>query len=235
MLGRTWRFLSWRAALAGPRACWRESPAVRTILKDDVIVLAPDCEADAARLEAYASVRAGDVFELGRAGERGIVLRRLGPRPEACREPINISSRVANEAWRPIGNLAHTPFELDGRAYASIEGFWQGLKFPAERARARVAELHGQAAKSAANGIESPRSVRYRGSTFRYGTPDHWALMQRACEAKFTQNLAARTALLATGERPLTHVMRRDSRSIPGIVMSDIWMKLRQKLRRDDR
>jgi predicted NAD-dependent protein-ADP-ribosyltransferase YbiA (DUF1768 family) len=204
-------------------------------LKEDVIVLAPDREEDAALLDAFASLRAGDVFELARAGERGIVLRRLGPRPEACREPINISSRVADEAWRPIGNFAHTPFELDGRAYASIEGFWQGLKFPADRARARVAALHGQAAKSAAAGIEPPRSVRYGGATLRYGTPEHWALMQRACEAKFTQNVAARAALLATGERPLTHVMRRDSRSIPGIVMSDIWMKLRGKLRRGGR
>jgi len=194
------------------------------------MVLAPDGAEDAALLEAYASVRAGDVFELARAGERGIVLRRLGPRPEACREPIDISSRVANDAWRPISNFAHTPFELDGRPYASVEGFWQGLKFPGERARARVAALHGHAAKSAAAGLE-PRSLRYGGVTIRYGTPEHWALMRRACEAKFTQNAVAREALLATGTRPLTHVMRRDSRSIPGVVMSDIWMKVRKKLR----
>ncbi len=207
---------------------------MRTILKDDVIVLAADREEDAVLLAAYASARAGDVFELSRAGESGIVLRRLGPRPDACREPIEISSRAANEAWRPISNFAHTPFELDGLPYASVEGFWQGLKFPGERARARVAALYGQAAKSAAAGLE-PRSLRYRGATVRYGTPEHWALMRRACEAKFTQNAAARAALLATGARPLTHVMRRDSRSIPGVVMSDIWMNVRKKLRADGR
>jgi len=219
--------------LAGPGLRRREERAVRSILKDAVIVLAPDGGDDALLLEAYASLRAGDVFELSRAGESGLVLRRLGPKPDACREPIGINSRMANEAWRPISNFAHTPFELDGRPYASIEGFWQGLKFPGERARARVAALHGQAAKSAAAGLE-PRSLRYDGETVRYGTPEHWALMRRACEAKFTQNAVAKAALLATGTRPLTHVMRRDSGSIPGIVMSDIWMKVRKNLRPDD-
>ena len=37
-------------------------------------------------------------------------------------------------------------------------------------------------------------------------------------------------ALLGTGERPLVHVTRRDSRTIPGIVMADIWMKVRRGL-----
>jgi hypothetical protein len=42
--------------------------------------------------------------------------------------------------------------------------------------------------------------------------------------------LASQAAFLATGERPLTHRMRRDSQTIP-IIMADIWMAVRQELR----
>ena len=38
--------------------------------------------------------------------------------------------------------------------------------------------------------------------------------------------------LLGTGIRPLVHLVRPDSRTIPGVVMADIWMKLRAELRR---
>jgi hypothetical protein len=55
--------------------------------------------------------------------------------------------------------------------------------------------------------------------------------MERACAAKFEQHAQARRALLATGERPLTHKVRPDSRTIPGVILADIWMRLRERLR----
>jgi predicted NAD-dependent protein-ADP-ribosyltransferase YbiA (DUF1768 family) len=55
--------------------------------------------------------------------------------------------------------------------------------------------------------------------------------MRRACRAKFAQNEHAREALLATGERPLVHQVPRDSRTIPGVIMAEIWMALRSELR----
>jgi hypothetical protein len=57
--------------------------------------------------------------------------------------------------------------------------------------------------------------------------------MERACQSKFTQNDEAREALLATGRRPLQHKLRRDSKSIPGVIMADIWMRIRSKLRNE--
>jgi len=36
--------------------------------------------------------------------------------------------------------------------------------------------------------------------------------------------------LLATGERPLVHHVPRDSRTIPGVIMAEIWMALRSEL-----
>ncbi len=58
--------------------------------------------------------------------------------------------------------------------------------------------------------------------------------MREACWAKFTQHPEARRALLATGERPLTHRMRLDSVNIPGALMADIWMRIRDRLRRQE-
>lgn len=61
--------------------------------------------------------------------------------------------------------------------------------------------------------------------------------MAKACRAKFTQHEAARQALLGTGERPLIHRLPRgrDSRTIPGLIMADIWMKLRTRLVNQER
>ena len=54
--------------------------------------------------------------------------------------------------------------------------------------------------------------------------------MKQACTAKFTQNPDAAAALLSTGNRRLEHRTRRDSRTIPGIIMAAIWMQIRAKL-----
>ena len=54
--------------------------------------------------------------------------------------------------------------------------------------------------------------------------------MTAACWAKFTLHREAHQALLATGDRPLEHRTRRDSRNIPGVIMADIWMKIRRGL-----
>ncbi len=42
--------------------------------------------------------------------------------------------------------------------------------------------------------------------------------------AKFQQNNDAREALLATGERPLVHQMKNDSRTIPDVILAEISM-----------
>ena len=70
------------------------------------------------------------------------------------------------------------------------------------------------------------------GQEILVGTWAHWQLMERACRAKFAQNREATDALLSTGDRPLTHVVRRDSRTIPGVIMAAIWMRIRKDLRR---
>ncbi len=101
-----------------------------------------------------------------------------------------------------------------------------------EADRKRFAAYEGARAKSEGSKQAYPLSVVYQGAEARVGTYDHWQLMERACRAKFEQNLAAREALLATGTRPLVHIVRRDSKTIPGVIMADIWMRIRDDIQR---
>lgn len=146
--------------------------------------------------------------------------------------PLNITYDHAPMPLRLVSNLAETPFVLDERAYASIEGFWQGLKFPDETDRQRIAALSGPAAKRAGHAAPKSDAIAYAGKPVRVGTIDHWELMERACRAKFDQCETARDALLSTGQALLEHKVKVDSRTIPGVVMADIWMRIRGDLRR---
>ncbi len=148
----------------------------------------------------------------------------------AAHEPLNIAFDATPMPLRLISNLAETAFELDGRNYASVEGFWQGLKFPSEEDRVRLAGLAGLAAKAAGPKVEPGDRFTYEGREVVVGTVDHWALMERANRAKFEQDEDAHQALLSTGTRPLAHKVVPDSRTIPGIVMADIWMRIRADL-----
>jgi predicted NAD-dependent protein-ADP-ribosyltransferase YbiA (DUF1768 family) len=185
-------------------------------------------------LDAWLDVHAGQVFRLRKTRDGALSFHTMGPEDEACRIPINISSRSPGPL-RAISNFAEAHFILDGMEYMSVEGYWQGLKFPDESDRRRLAALYGSKAKDA--GYYAPKSdiVIYAGQAVRVGTWDHWQLMEKACTAKFEQCTAARTALLSTGMRPLAHQMRRDSRTIPGVLMADIWMRIRDGIQKRNR
>lgn len=170
------------------------------------------------------------VFQLHAASTKGIAFSEIGPEADARRAPLNIV-RTIEPRFAPISNLALTPFALDGEPYASIEGFWQGLKTASPSQRRAFARLSGAEAKERGGDVSQPPAFDYGGASIAAGSPEHWALMRKACEAKFTQHGDARAALLATGERWLTHKVRRDSRTIPGVIMADIWMQIRARLR----
>ena len=177
---------------------------------------------------AWLADHRGQVFKL-HGDDRVLRLHALGPAEDACREPINITSK-ATKPLNLVSNFAHTPFVLDDEVYASVEGFWQGLKFTDQEDRRRLGSLWGSQAKDVAFCAPASDTFVYRGAVVRVGTWDHWQLMERACRAKFSQHEAARAALLSTAERPLIHRMKRDSRTIPGVVMADIWMRIRSDI-----
>jgi len=172
----------------------------------------------------------GHAFSLRAQNAQAFLLHDLGPQPVACREPINVTSRSRDPDVQLISNFAHTPFVLDGVAYASVESFWQCLKYPEESRRLEIAPLYGDEARRAGFEARESATTLYRGVTIRVGAADHWRLMALACWSKFSQCEPAKQALLATGERPLVHKTRKDSRNIPGVVMADIWMKVRKGL-----
>jgi len=202
---------------------------MKVLYRSGLLILAPETDVERDELADWKSGREGHVFVAELRGD-GAAVRDLGTRENVCREPINIGSKAIDSDIRLLSNFAPTPFELDGRMYACVESFWQGLKYDDQAQRDEIAEMDALAAKRAGDARGYGEAISYDGRRIVVGTCDHWELMEAACRAKFTQNDDARAALLGTGERPLTHKMRRDSRSIPGVVMADIWMRIRREL-----
>jgi predicted NAD-dependent protein-ADP-ribosyltransferase YbiA (DUF1768 family) len=196
--------------------------------RDGMLIVTPG---EGETLADWLDAHAGQVFRLQAIKGGSALLQAIGPEAEACRIPINITSQ-APEPLRLVSNFAHTSFVLDDKSYESIEGFWQGLKFPDEADRRRLALLHGSEARDA--GYHAPESdtLMFDGENVRVGTYAHWRLMQKACRAKFAQHAAAREALLSTRNRPLVHQVKRDSKNIPGVIMAAIWMRVRERLLR---
>lgn len=209
---------------------------MRVLFKQSLVVMVAETDAEKDALAAWRPGHCGHVFHArpdAKEGGVSLVLDDLGERLDACREPINVVSTSADPAVRMISNFAESPFALDGVRYRSVESFWQGLKFPSLQERNRIAALDGKQAQAAGRRQGYPEAIDYLGARILPGGPEHWRLMEAACRAKFAQNAEARAALLATGDRPLVHRVRRDSRAIPGIVMADIWMRTRRRLRRN--
>ncbi|MGE0153842.1 MAG: NADAR family protein [Reyranellaceae bacterium] len=196
-------------------------------LVDGGIVIGAD---EAAGKAALAGLPERHMFLLTRTGE-SVVLHDCGEEAVVRQTPINVVSHAAPPIDL-ISNFAATPFSLDGAAYASVEGFWQCWRYGDAAERARVAMLAGRAAK-AAGAATPPERFDYGGASLRWGSWEHWQLMRRACQAKFAQNEDARAALLGTLGRPLVHRTRRDSRSIPNVVMAQIWTEIREALAKE--
>lgn len=196
-------------------------------LIDKAIVIGAD---DAAEKAALAGLSDRHMYLLTRTGE-SVVLHDCGEEAMVRQTPINVVSHAAPPIDL-ISNFAATPFELDGAKYGSVEGFWQCWRYTDADERARVAMLAGREAKSA-GAAAAPERFDYGGTSIGWGSWDHWQLMRRACEAKFAQNENARAALLGTLGRPLTHRTRRDSRSIPNVVMAQIWTEIRAALAKE--
>jgi predicted NAD-dependent protein-ADP-ribosyltransferase YbiA (DUF1768 family) len=209
----------------------RGGSSMQVRFKSSRLILTAETASEFAELADWKARHAGFVFALSSDQGEGASLSALGPRAEACHEPINVHGDNPDPRISIIANFAPTPFMLDGVRYACVEAFWQSLRFPLEM-RPQIALMDGPTAKRAS--FEQPYGthVHYAGKAIPVGTHAHWTLMRRACLAKFEQNDNARMALLATGERPLEHRIRRDSTTIPGVIMADIWMALRARFRR---
>ena len=178
-------------------------------------------------LQLWTTTAQDHLFSLAAHGTDTLALFDAGPTADVRCEPINITFDSTPMPLQLISNLAETPFMLDGQWFASVEGFWQGLKFADDQARRTIAGLAGPRAKAAGRAAPASDVIVYGGRNVRVGTVDHWTLMERANHAKFEQHRPARMALLSTGSRPLQHRVARDSQTIPGVIMADVWMRAR--------
>ncbi|MEZ0230624.1 MAG: NADAR family protein [Planctomycetota bacterium] len=153
-----------------------------------------------------------------------------------------------------FSNFAATPFELDGKRYASIEGLWQSLYYPEgdddpraklegwKHKRADVEQMTAFTAKRAGDDakkiLEKAGTVwmSYRGHRFepRGSEEDrkyHLDLIARATRAKIDQNPAARDLLVKTGDLVLRPDHHPSKDATPAHYYFEILMKIRADLR----
>lgn len=204
---------------------------MKSTFRNGRMILQPESPDEAQQLTTWKQTATHQVLVLDSNSGTGVSLKQLGNQLDVCREPINVTSRHPDESIQLIANFADTPFILGGFEYQSVESFWQGLKAADPAERSRIAAFPGKRAKADRSIPEYSTTLQYEGATIIVGTWDHWKLMERACTAKFQQHHAARQALIKTGSRPLIHRVRNDSKVIPGVIMAEIWMKIRARCR----
>ncbi|MBV9241692.1 MAG: NADAR family protein [Acidobacteria bacterium] len=154
-----------------------------------------------------------------------------------------------------LSNFAATPFVLDGKRYASVEGFWQMMLYPEvtsdERGsdkrviwkytREQVAQMTAFDAKAAGTLAEENMKtlgidwVTYNGKRFPYrvATPgDHYKLILAAMRAKLDQNPEVKRILLATGDLILKPDHHEEENAPPEWHYYEVWMQLRAELQK---
>lgn len=159
---------------------------------------------------------------------------------QLLKETINIGFKGKTETEQMLSNLTPTPFDLDGKHYESVEGFWQGLKFPeGSDQRNEIAKLSGVEAKKARRKAENSTEFEYQGKKFQVGSDEHQELMKKAIKAKLEQNPHVLNLLLETGNKKITHILKThdgqtlpDSQTIPGEKFCQILMDLREEFRK---
>jgi len=121
-----------------------------------------------------------------------------------------------------LSNFAPTPFVFHQRTYASLEGFWQAMKYPENAqdpratfpgltwayTRAQVEQMTSFAAKRAGDLAETNMAamritwITFEGHQMAYRPPqpgDHFRLIVAATWQKVLQNSDVRRVLLSTG------------------------------------
>ena len=149
-----------------------------------------------------------------------------------------------------LSNFAPTPFTLDGERYASVEGFWQMLKYPEgpgdERlrdpsvtwphTRVEVAAMGGFEAKAAGTVANENmkklgiRWVTYQGRKMDYrenAKGDFYTLIRRAEQAKHDQNSPVAEILKKTGTLALRPDHHQGPEAPPAERYYEIWMEIR--------
>lgn len=152
-----------------------------------------------------------------------------------------------------LSNFAATPFTYKNIRYASIEGFWQMMKYPEndqdprfkasvqwKYSREQVQNMVAFEAKKAGSlGEENMKAlgidwVTFEGRKMPYRSMipgDHYNLILAAMKAKLEQNPEVKRILLSTGNLKLLPDHKQSLISPPEWKYYEIWMKLRSELK----
>jgi predicted NAD-dependent protein-ADP-ribosyltransferase YbiA (DUF1768 family) len=151
---------------------------------------------------------------------------------------VNISSTSTDWRGLALSNFGLSPFVLDGRLFASVEGFIQGIKFPeGDPRRATAFASSGWAAKRL--GDTADRTGAYwSGVRLPYGSPDHHRLIERGVRARIAQSVGLQEALRSTADATLIHDTgsgaESPTTSLPASVFCRILTEIRSELLADD-
>jgi predicted NAD-dependent protein-ADP-ribosyltransferase YbiA (DUF1768 family) len=170
--------------------------------------------------------------------------------PQAARPPQVILSK--RHELGVLSNFADTPFTYRGMRYASLEGFWQCMKYPEgkddprvdakvtwKHTRDEVADMVAFEAHSAGVAAEANMKtlgidwVSFEGEKIRYkgeGIERHYELILAASWAKVRQNRRVREVLRATGDLELLPDHHEDSDGTKAWRYYQIYMKIRAEL-----
>lgn len=152
-----------------------------------------------------------------------------------------------------LSNFAPTPFTFRGQRYASVEGFWQMMKFPEGAndprtnspgviwrfTRDQVAQMAAFEAKRAGDLAEKNLMqlgitwVSFEGKQMEYRPAkpgEHYRLIVAAMREKVRQNPEVKKVLLATGDLTLRPDHQQDPNAPAAWRYYDIWMQLRAEL-----
>ena len=99
-------------------------------LKGSLMIVTAEWPTSGLRSREWITPVEGHVFRLIRQDGRALRLASLESQEDACREPINVTSRSLDAAVQLISNLWSTPFTLDGRGYRERGGVLAGSEIP---------------------------------------------------------------------------------------------------------
>jgi predicted NAD-dependent protein-ADP-ribosyltransferase YbiA (DUF1768 family) len=152
-----------------------------------------------------------------------------------------------------LSNFAPTPFTFHDRRYASLEGFWQMMKYPEgsndfratfpgvtwTNTRAEVAQMTAFMAKHAGDVAERNMKtmgidwVTFEGKRMKYhadGQSEFYLLIVAATREKVRQNPDVQKVLLTTGDLILKPDHHQETNAPPAWHYFDILMQIRSEL-----
>jgi predicted NAD-dependent protein-ADP-ribosyltransferase YbiA (DUF1768 family) len=152
---------------------------------------------------------------------------------------FNIASNSKNEIEAWLSNLSHNPFNFNWLEYASIEAFWQSLKFEEQTEDWKECiKLYWKESKKFWNKAEIKNNFIYNWKEYIVWSKEHQNLMKEALREQLKQNPEKLKLLLFTWNINLIHRPKKadwtfypDSVTIPWEIFSRFLMELREELK----